>query len=99
MASGISVCEAPGGDGAHVDPRVVDGVHANAVAQEGAAGFTPGRIGADDGDADVLQVMEHAQDQLIGQGGFAGPPVPVMPITGTLRSPIFSLSFRRNLTR
>jgi hypothetical protein len=73
MASGISVMRTPGRHGAHVDPRAVDGVHADAVAQQGAAGFAAGGIGADDGDADVLQIVEHAQDQLIGQGGFTRP--------------------------
>jgi hypothetical protein len=48
-----------------------DGVHANPVAQQGAAGFAAGGIGADDGHPMrmILQVMQHAQDQLIGQGG------------------------------
>jgi hypothetical protein len=71
MASGISVSEA-GWPGAHVDPIVGDGVHANAVAQQGAAGFATGRIGAEDGHRIGNQVVQHAQNQLIGKGGFAG---------------------------
>ncbi|VTR68478.1 conserved hypothetical protein [Desulfosarcina cetonica] len=60
------------GNGTHVDPRVADGVHADAIAQKGAAGLAPGGVGADDGDADILEVVKQAQDQFVRQGGLAG---------------------------
>jgi hypothetical protein len=38
---GHLVARYPGGEGAHVDVGMIDGVHADAVAQQCAAGLSP----------------------------------------------------------
>ena len=62
----VARCQRP-----HIDSGVLDGVHADSVAQQRAAGFAPRRVTADDGDAEILHVVQKAQDQFVGEGGFA----------------------------
>ena len=57
-----------GGQRAHVHPFTADGIHADAVAQKGAAGFAAGGIGTDDGHPDIGQVVQHALNQFISEG-------------------------------
>jgi len=57
-----------GGEAAEVDPRRVDRVHADAVAEQGAAAAAAGRIDRQHRDGDlVLEVEPEASDQLVGQ--------------------------------
>jgi hypothetical protein len=62
------------GERAHVDPRVANGVHADAVAQERPAGLAARGVAAQDGYAYLFEVVQDAHDQLVGQRGLAGPP-------------------------
>ena len=58
----------PGGQGAEVDPIGVDGVHADPVAEEGAPALGPGRVDGDDGDPELVLLVEaEAPHQLVGQ--------------------------------
>ena len=57
----------PGGQGAHVNPRIADGVHADAVAQQRAAGLTLGRIHRDDAQGFVGEIVEKAPHNFIDQ--------------------------------
>ena len=61
-----------GGERAHVDPRAADGVHADAVAQQGAAGLAARGIAAQHRHPHVVEVVQDAHDELVGQGGLAG---------------------------
>ena len=65
---------AAGGQRAHVDSRVADGVHADAIAQQGTAGLAARRVGTDNGHPDIFKIEEHALDKLVGQGRFPGAP-------------------------
>ena len=57
-----------GGERAHVDVRVVDGVHADAVAEQGPAGALARRVDADDGQMQpVLLVEAEAPHQFVGE--------------------------------
>ena len=61
---------APRCDGAEVDVAVaaaVDGVHADAVAQQRALGFAARRVDGDDGDLRLVRIQAEAADQLVGQ--------------------------------
>ena len=60
------------GERAHVDVRAVDGVHADAVAEQRAAGLPPGRIDGDHRDRRIAGVEAEAADQLVGQRRLAG---------------------------
>jgi hypothetical protein len=65
------------GERAHVDVRVVDRVHADAVAQQRAAGALARGIDGDDGDAQLVRLVEpQAQHQLVGERALAGPARP-----------------------
>jgi hypothetical protein len=61
------------GQRAHVDVRMLDRVHADAVAQQRAAGALARGIDRDHGDLLAVVLVEaEAADQLVGQRGFAG---------------------------
>ncbi len=74
MRSGTSAPERPGGERAHEHARVVDRVHADAVAQQRAAGPAPGGVDGEHGDAELVLVVEaQAADQLVGERRLARP--------------------------
>ena len=53
---------------AHVDVGMVDSIHADAIAEQGAAGFAPRRIDGNDGDAQLIAMVESkAADDFIGE--------------------------------
>ena len=55
-------------DRAHVNVGVIDGVHANAIAEQRTAGFAPGRVDCDDGDFQRIGMVEaEAADDFVGQ--------------------------------
>ena len=56
-----------GGQRPHVHAGASDGVHADSVAKQRAAGFSPGWIATDDGDMNLRDIMKETQNQLIGQ--------------------------------
>ena len=54
----------------HVDVRVADGVHADAIAEQCAAGALAGGIDGDHGDLQAIFLIEaQAPDELIGEAG------------------------------
>ena len=58
---------------AHVDVRMLDRVHPDAVAEQRAAGLAPRRVDRDDRDLQrVVLVEAEAADQLVGQRALAG---------------------------
>ena len=60
----------PGGEGAHVDALgvgAVDRIHADPVAQERSAGAPPRGVDREDGNLQVLEIVEEAPDDLVGQ--------------------------------
>ena len=58
---------------AHEDLVGVDGIHADAVAEQRAARALARRVDRDDGDAQTIVLIEaQAQDQFVGQRGLAG---------------------------
>ena len=58
---------------AHVDVRVLDRIHPDAVAQERAAGLAPGRVDRHDGELQPVGLIEaEAADQLVGERALAG---------------------------
>ena len=60
------------GQRAHVDVRVLDRVHADAVAEQRAARLAPRRIDRDDRDLELVVLVEaEAADQLVGERGLA----------------------------
>ena len=64
LASGVA-----GRHRAHEDIRVVDGVHADAVAEQRTAGLAAGRIDRDDGDFKPVALSQpETPHQLVGQG-------------------------------
>ena len=73
---------------AHVDPRVVDRVHADAVAEQRAAACCaasdrPSRMPI----ATLGKIEEEAADELVDDVDLPAPPVPVMPTTGARSAP------------
>src|SRR5690606_2438760 len=63
---------AAGGHGAHEDALAAQRVHADAVAQQRAAGAAAGRVHRDHGDAHLREVGEEAVEQLVGDRALAG---------------------------
>ena len=63
---------AAGRDGAHVNPAAVDRVHADAVAEQGAAGAPAGRVDGDQRNAQIGLVLAEPLDDLVGQRALAG---------------------------
>ena len=62
-----------GGERAEVDVWVRDRIHADAVAEQGAAALAPRGVDRDDRDAQPVGLVEaEAADQLVGKRGFAG---------------------------
>ncbi|MNW99262.1 hypothetical protein D3C86_287330 [compost metagenome] len=61
----------PGGERAHGDARVVDGVHPDAIAQEGTAGLALAGVHREDRDGLLREVDEEAPHQLVGEAGLA----------------------------
>ena len=70
---GHLLARAAGRERAEVDVRVVDRVHADAVAQKRAAGPPPGRVDGDQRDAHLRPVEPEALHHLVGQGALARP--------------------------
>ena len=66
----------PGGERAHVDSVRAERVHANAVAEQGAAGAPLGRVHRQHRDAEIGEVGEEAPYELVGERGLAGPAGP-----------------------
>jgi hypothetical protein len=63
----------------------LDGVHADAVAEQRAAGALARGVDRDHGDLQLVVLVEaQAADQLVGEDDLPEPPVPVMPRVGTL---------------
>ena len=63
----------------------MDRIHADAVAQQRAARFSPRRVDRDDRDSELVVLVEaEAADELVGQRALPAPPVPVIPTTGAL---------------
>jgi hypothetical protein len=68
LRSGLAGRERPEVHGAEVD-----GVHPDAVAEEGASALAPGRVHRDHGDAELsLLVGAEAAQELVGQRGLSG---------------------------
>ncbi len=68
FAAGIA-----GGQGAHENIRMLDGIHADAVTQQGAAGALSGRVDGDQADFHLVALVEaETANQFIGQGRLAG---------------------------
>ena len=61
-----------GSQRAHIHPGRIDGVHPDAVAEQGAARFALGRVDGNDGDGLVLKVHDEAPHQFVHQRRFAG---------------------------
>ena len=61
-----------GGERAHEDAVGAEGVEADAVAEQGAAGLSLGGVDREDRDCAVRVVGEESQHQLVGQRGLAG---------------------------
>ena len=62
-----------GGERAEVDPVAGQGVHPDPVAEQRAAALAPGRVDGEDGDAQLVLLVEpEAAQQLVGQAGLAG---------------------------
>jgi len=61
------------GQGTHVHPVRVDGVHADAVAEQRPAGFSLGRVDAHQRDALLGEVDQEPPHKLVHHGGFARP--------------------------
>ena len=59
------------GQRAHIHPFVVDGIHAYAVPEEGAAGFALRGVDADQADALPRERGEEATNQFVDHGGLA----------------------------
>ena len=57
---------------AHEDAAAVERVHADAVAEQGAAALAPRRVDGDERDGDVGPVEAEATQDLVGQGRLAG---------------------------
>jgi hypothetical protein len=67
LASGIARRER-----AHIDMRVLDRIHANAVAQQRATGLAPRRVDRDDRDVQGIALVEaEAAHELVGQRALA----------------------------
>ena len=63
------------GKRAHEDPRLVDRIHADAVAQQGAAGFPARRVDRQHRDAQSVALIEaETAHQLVGQRRFSCAP-------------------------
>ena len=63
----------PGGQGTHVHPVRVNGVHADAVAEQRPAGLSLGRIDAYQRDALLGEVDQEAPHELVHHGRFSRP--------------------------
>src|SRR5690606_9513502 len=63
---------AAGGHGAHENALAAQRVHADAVAQQRAAGAAAGRVHRDHGDAHLREVGQEAVEQLVGHRALAG---------------------------
>ncbi|MNS48889.1 hypothetical protein D3C72_814750 [compost metagenome] len=61
-----------GGERAHVDAAVVDGVHADAIAQQRAAGLALGGVDREDRDRALREVVQVAPHQFVGEAALAG---------------------------
>ena len=74
--AGGPVGGAAGGQAAHEDavPQLgmVEGIHADAVAQEGAAGLALGGVHAEHGHSLVREIHQEAPQQLVDEGGLPG---------------------------
>ncbi len=74
--AGGAVGRAARGEAPHEDPvaqlRMVEGVHADAVAQQGAAGLALGGVHAEHGHPLVREVHQEAPQQLVDERGLAG---------------------------
>ena len=64
----------PGGDGAHEDPGGVDGVHADAVAQQRPARPALGGVHRKDGHGLLREILQEAPHQLVGERGLPRTP-------------------------
>ena len=64
------------GQGTHVHPVRVNGVHADAVPEQGSTGLSLRGIDAHQGDALVGKVQQEPAHQLVHHGGFASPARP-----------------------
>ena len=61
------------GERAHVNVFVIDRIHANAIAEQRAAGLTARRIDRDDGDLELIVLINaEATNQLVGQRRLPG---------------------------
>ena len=70
----VSRRAAPGGQRAKEDLGGVDGVHPDAVAQQGAAAPPPGGVDGQDGDAEFVPLVQpEPPDQLVDERRLPGP--------------------------
>ena len=65
----------PGGQGAHENVGMGDGIHANPIPQQGAPRALAGGVDGNNGDPEiVLLVQTEAAYQFVSEGGFTRPP-------------------------
>src|SRR6516162_2872209 len=55
----------------HISPRMVNGIHSDAVAEKGASRFFPGRIDGDDGDCLLGEMMNISSNDFVSYRRFS----------------------------
>ena len=60
------------GQAAHIGAGAGNGVHPDAIAQQGAAGLFLGGVDGDHGECLIRETVQVTADELVCHGGFAG---------------------------